>query len=196
MGDARSSATVSPGEARRRRLLWWSPLAIGGMVLVLCWLALAVALNGRANCLVEPGLRNVADHVAFQLHIWDESGVGSLVAIVIYAIVCVLPYALLSGCVWLAARGRTTLFLSVLAITGTAFVALFDALGFWAAYDDLQHGGFMCGFTFDLLPVGGLIAGACAAIAGSLAALLIEWRWRAVLSRRASRHANPRRAAS
>jgi hypothetical protein len=178
MADVRSLVTAAPGEARRRRLLWWFPLAIGGVVLVLCWLAMAVALNGRANCLVEPGLRNVADHVAFQLDIWDESGLGSLLAILIYAIVCVLPYALLSGCVRLAARGRTTLFLAVLAITGTAFMMLFDVLGFWAAYDDLSHSGFMCGFAFDLMPIGGLIAGACAATAGSLAALLIEWRWR------------------
>ncbi|HLJ20440.1 MAG TPA: hypothetical protein VKU84_09590 [Stellaceae bacterium] len=178
---AQSPAQSPPGVAGRRRSLCWLPLVSGGVVLVLCWTAMAVALvlNGGASCLPEPGFRAVADHVAFQLKIWDESGVGSAVALVIYATVCVLPYALLSGCVLLAARGRSTLFLAVLAISGIAFMALYDVLGFWAAYNDLSHGGFLCGFAFDLMPVGGLIAGACAATAGCLAALLIEWRWRA-----------------
>ena len=186
MADAKSQATVAPSDAGRRRLLCWLPLISGAAVLVLCGsgMALALVLNGGGNCFAQPGLRGVGDHVAFQLGIWDESGLGSAFALVIYAVVCVLPYALLSGCVRLPARGRTTLFMAVLAVIGTGFMALFDALGFWAAYDDLHHGSFMCGFTFDLLPIGGLIAGACAATAGSLAALLIEWRWHAVLSRR------------
>jgi len=162
-------------------VLCWLPLVSGAVVLALCWTVMAVALvlNGGANCLPEPGFRAVADHVAFQLKIWDESGLGSAAALVIYATVCMLPYALLSGCVRLAARGRSTLFLAVLAITGTVFMVLYDILGFWAAYNDLSHSGFLCGFAFDLMPVGGLVAGACAATAGSLAALLIEWRWRA-----------------
>jgi hypothetical protein len=181
MADIQSQAAAVPKDARRRRVLCWLPLATGSVVLALCWTAMAVALvlSDGANCLPEPGLRHVADHVAFQLHIWDESGLGSAIAIVIYATVCLLPYALLSGCVRLAARGRTTLFLAVLAITGALFMVLYDMLGFWAAYDDLSHSGFLCGFAFDLMPVGGLIAGACAATAGSFAALLIEWRWRA-----------------
>lgn len=162
-------------------MLWWLPLVSGAVVLMLCGIMLAVALmlSGGANCLPEPGFRALGDHVAFQLHIWDESGFGSDLALVLYAAVCMVPYALLSGCVRLAARGRTTLFLAVLAIIGTAFMALFDALGFWAAYDDLSHSGFLCGLAFDLMPIGGLIAGACAATAGSLVALLVEWRWRA-----------------
>jgi hypothetical protein len=69
-------------------------------------------------------------------------------------------------------------FVGALAIVGTAFVALYDALGFWAAYDDLSHGGMLCSMAFDLLPIAGLIAGACAATAGLLFALLIDWRWR------------------
>jgi hypothetical protein len=142
-------------------------------------MAIALALSGGANCLPEPGLRAVGDHVAFQLHIWDESGLGSAIALVIYAAVCMVPYALLSGCVRLAARGRTTLFLAIMALVGTVLVALYHALGFWVAYNDLSHSGFMCGFAFDLLPVGGLVVGACSATAASLAALVIERRWRA-----------------
>ena len=181
MAEAQNPTAAMPGEARRRRTLGWLPLMAGASVLVLCWIALAVALvlTGGANCLPEPGLRAVGDHVAFQLGIWDESGLGSALALVIYAAVCLVPYALLSGCVRLAARGRSMLFLAVLALVGTVFMALFDVLGFWAAYGDLSHSGFMCGIAFDLLPVGGLVAGACAATAGGLAALVIEWRWRA-----------------
>ncbi len=181
MAQARDPARKAPSDARRRRLLGWLPLIAGAVVLAFCGsgIALALALNGGANCFERPGLRGVGDHVAFQMHIWNQSGLGSALALVIYAVVCLLPYALLSGCVRLAARGRTTLLLVVLAFTGTAFVALFDALGFWTAYDDLQHGGLMCGLAFDLLPIGGLIAGACAATAGTLAGLLIDWRWHA-----------------
>jgi hypothetical protein len=142
-------------------------------------MAAAFIVNGRPTCLSGPGLMGVGDHLAFQMKIWDESGVGSALALVVYAAFCLAPYLLLSACVRLAARSRTTLFLGVLAIVGTTFVALFDALGFWAAYDDLSHGSFLCGMTFDLLPVGGLVAGACAATAGLLFALAIEWRWRA-----------------
>jgi len=141
-------------------------------------MAAAFMLTGRMACFSEPGLVGVGNHLAFQLKIWDESGLGSALALVLYAVFCLGPYLLLSGCVRLAARGRSTLFLGVLAIVGTIFVALFDVLGCWAAYDDLSHSGFLCGFAFDLLPVGGLVAGACAATAGLLFALLIEWRWR------------------
>ena len=180
MGEVQGPAVSVPNDAGRRRMLWWLPLVSGATVLAICWVTLGVALMlSGASCLPEPGLRAMGDHIAFQLHIWDESGFGSDLALVIYAVVCVLPYALLSGCVRLAARGRTTLFLAVLAIIGTVFVVFFDALGFWAAYDDLSHSNFLCGLAFDLMPIGGLIAGACAATAGSLVALLIEWRVRA-----------------
>ncbi len=141
-------------------------------------MAIALTING-GTCLPEPGLGGVGNHLAFQLGIWDESGLGATLALIIYAAACLAPFALLSGCVRLAARGRTTLFLAVLALVGMVFVALYDVLGFWAAYDDLHHGGFLCGFAFDLLPIGGLVAGGGAVIAGSLAALLIEWRARA-----------------
>ena len=181
MAEAQSPTSGKPGDARRRRILCWLPLMAGASVLVLCWIALAAALvlSGGANCLPEPGLRAVGDHVAFQLHLWEESGLGSALALAIYAIVCLIPYALLSGCVRLAARGRTTLFLAVQALVGTSLLALYDVLGFWAAYDDLSHSGFMCGIAFDLLPVGGLIVGAFSATAGSLAALVTEWHRRA-----------------
>lgn len=181
MADAQGPAAGVPSDAGRRQMFWWLPLVSGATVLVLCWVTLGVALmlTGSANCLPKPGLRAMGDHIAFQLHIWDESGLGSDLALVIYAVVCLLPYALLSGCVRLAARGRTTLFLAVLAITGTVFMVLFDVLGFSASYNDLSHSGFLCGFAFDLMPIGGLVAGACAATAGSLVALLIEWRVRA-----------------
>lgn len=181
MAEFQSPAAGLPSDAGRRRMLCRLPLVSGGVVLVLSWIALSVALmlSGGANCLPEPGLRAVGDHIAFQLNIWNESGLGSDLALVIYAVVCILPYAFLTGCVRLAARGRTTLFLAVLAITGTGTMVLFDAFGFWAAYDDLSHSGFLCGLALDLMPVGGLIAGACAATAGSLLALLVEWRWRA-----------------
>ena len=180
MVDAQPPSESMPGDARRRRLLCWLPLVAGGTVLVLCSIALALALvlSGGANCFPEPGLGAVGDHLAFQLDIWDQSGLGSALALVIYAIVCLLPYALLSGCVGLAAHGRTTLFLAVLALAGTVLMALYDVLGFWLAYDDLSHSGFFCGFAFDLVPVGGLVAGACIATGVSLAALLIEGRWR------------------
>jgi hypothetical protein len=179
MADAQSPATEALGTIGRRRVFCWLPLVTGAVVLVLCWIALAVALtvNG-GSCFPEPGLEGIGKHLAFQYYVWDASGFGSGLALFIYAAICLAPYALLSGCVRLAARGRTTLFLAVLAITGTIFMVLYDGLGFWAAYDDLHRGVFLCGFAFDLLPAGGVVAGACAATAGSLAALLIEWRWR------------------
>ncbi|HKX06951.1 MAG TPA: hypothetical protein VJN67_02100 [Stellaceae bacterium] len=178
MAEGQGPAAGMPSGAGRRRMLVWLPLVSGAIVLAICWVTLGIALMlSGASCLPAPGLRAMGDQIAFQLKIWDETGLGSDLALVIYAVVCVLPYALLSGCVRLAARGRTTLFLAVLAITGTVFVALFDALGFWAAYDDLSHSSMLCGLAFDLVPVGGLIAGACAATAGSLVALVIEWRW-------------------
>ena len=180
MAEVRGLAANVESDAGRRRVLVWLPLVSGAIVLAICWITLGVALMlSGATCLPKPGLRGMGDELAFQLRIWDESGFGSDLALVIYAVVCLLPYALLTGCVRLAARGRTTLFLAVLAIVGAAFMALFDALGFWAAYDDLSHSSFLCGFAFDLVPIGGLIAGACAATAGSLIALLMDWRVRA-----------------
>ncbi|HKF73315.1 MAG TPA: hypothetical protein VKB68_16295 [Stellaceae bacterium] len=181
MSDAGDPAEGWQADVHARRIFSWLPLVSGAVVLVVCWsaMAAALALSRVPTCLSGAGLSGVADHVAFQLKIWDESGLGSTLALVIYAAVCLVPYMLLSGCVRLAARSRAPLFLGVVAIVGTAFVALYDALGFWAAYDDLRHGGFLCGFAFDLVPVGGVVAGACAATAGVLFALLIEWRWRA-----------------
>jgi hypothetical protein len=160
-------------------MLWWLPLVSGAVLLLLCSVALVAALGiSDRTCLPQPGLRGLGDHAAFQLGIWNASGLGSALALVLYAVVCLMPYALVSGCVRLAARGRTTLFLAVHAIVGTVFIALYDAFGFWAAYDDFSHSSFLCGIAFDLLPIGGLIAGACAATAGSLIALLIQWRAR------------------
>lgn len=180
MAELQGPAASVESDAGRRRMLWWLPLVSGAVVLLLCCIALMVALGiDERTCLPQPGLRGLGDHTAFELGVWEPSGLGSALALVLYAVVCLVPYALVSGCVRLAARGRTTLFLAVLAIIGTVFMALFDAFGFWAAYDDFSHSSFLCGIAFDLLPVGGLIAGACAATAGSLVALLIERRWRA-----------------
>lgn len=182
MSGAEGPADEGAGEARRRRLLCWLPLAAGAVVLALCWVAMAVmvTLSGGTTCFFgEPGLGAVGNELAHQIGIWDETGLGAALALVIYAAVSLAPFLLLSGCVRLAARSRTTLFLAMLAIIGTVFVALYDAFGFWAAYGDLQHGGFLCSMAFELVPIGGLIAGACAATVGSLAALVIEWRRRA-----------------
>ncbi|GEM_PF-3012014 len=171
-------AKGAPGDARWRRVYCWLPLVSGIVVLMFCWSALAAALmvNGGTTCFSSPGLAGVGDHLAFQLHIWDEPGLGAALALAIYAGISLVPFLLLSGCVRLAARGRTTLFLAVLAIVGTVFMALYDAFGFWAAYDDLLHSSFLCGFAFDLVPVGGLVAGAGAVTIGSLSALVAEWR--------------------
>lgn len=186
MADAEALSAGAPPDKRRRRFLCWLPILAGVVVLGLCWTAVAVLImvSGSACFLGEVGLAPVARSLAFQFGTWDESGLGTVLACLIYAGVSLAPFLLLSGCARLAARGRTTLFLSVLTLTGTAFVALYDALGYWAAAFDIAHGGMLCDMAFHLVPFGGLIAGACAAIAGSLAALLIEWRWRAVLSRR------------
>jgi hypothetical protein len=150
-------------------------------VLALCWIAMAVmvVVTGTRCFFGEPGLGAVGESLAHQLGIWDESGLGAAVALIIYAGVSLAPFLLLGGCVRLAARSRTTLFLAVLALTGTVFVALYDILGFWAASADIAHSGFLCDLAFDLVPIGGLVAGACAVIVGSLAALVIEWRQRA-----------------
>jgi hypothetical protein len=175
-------AEKGQGDARRRRVLCWLPLVTGAGVLSLCWIAMAamLALNGGTTCFFgEPGLGAVGNQLAHEIGIWDDSGLGAALALAIYAGVSLAPFLLLTGCVRLAARSRTTLFLAVLGIIGTAFVALFDSLGFWAAYIDLEHGGFLCSLAFELVPIGGLVAGACAVAVGSLAALLIEWRRRA-----------------
>ena len=168
-------------EEGRRRMLCWLPLASGAAVLSICWISMAAMLdlNGGATCFSgEPGLGAVGDELAQQLGIWDETGFGAALGLLIYAGVSLVPFLLLSGCVRLAARGRTTLFLAVLAILGTAFISVYDALGSWAAYADLAHGGFLCSLAFELVPIGGTVAGACAVIVGSLAALAIEWRRR------------------
>jgi len=181
MGGAKYSADGAEGEGRRRRGLCWLPTIAGAIVLSICWITVAVLIvaTGSACFLGELGLAPVAKSLAFQFGIWDESGLGTVLACLIYVGVSLAPFLLLSGCVRLAARGRTTLFLAVLAFTGTGFVALYDVLGFWAAGVDIAHGGFLCDMAFHLLPFGGLIAGACAVTVGSLAALAVEWHRRA-----------------
>ena len=180
MSGAEEPAGGAGGEATRRRRLCWLPTVTGAIVLAMCWIAIAllIVVGGSACFLGELGLAPVARSLAFQFGIWDESGLGTVLACFIYAGVSLAPFLLLSGCVRLAARGRTTLFLSVLALTGTVFVALYDILGFWAAAVDIAHGGFLCDLAFHLVPFGGLIAGACAVTVGSLAALIVEWRRR------------------
>src|SRR5215813_1959890 len=123
MAGAQHPAAGAPSDAARRRMLSWLPLVSGGVVLLLCGIALVVALgiNDR-TCLPQPGLRGLGEHTAFELGIWNASGLGSALALVLYAVVCLIPYALVSGCVRLAARGRTTLFLTVLAVVGTVFI--------------------------------------------------------------------------
>jgi len=153
----------------------------GAIILSLCGIATAVmvVVTGTTCFFGEPGLAGVGKSLAHQIGIWDEFGLGAMLALLVYAGVSLTPFLLLSGCVRLAARSRTTLFLAVLAITGTLFVALYDILGFWAAAVDIAHGGFLCEMAFDLVPIGGLVAGACAVTVGSLAALVFEWRRRA-----------------
>ena len=164
------------GEATRRRRLCWLPTVTGAIVLSMCWIAIAVLIvvGGSACFLGELGLLPVAKSLAFQFGIWDESGLGTVLACLIYAGVSMAPFLLLSGGVRLAARSQSTRFLAVLALTGTGFVALYDILGFAAAALDIAHGGFLCDMAFHLVPFGGLVAGACAATVGSLAALVTE----------------------
>jgi len=160
----------------------WLPLAAGAGVLSIIWIAMAamLALHGSTACFFgEPGLRAVGDQLAHDIGIWDETGLGAALGLITYAGVSLLPFLLLSGCVRLAGRGRTTRFLAVLAIVGTAVVSAYDVLGLWAAYIDLAHGDFLCSLAFELVPIGGVVAGACAVTVGSLAALAIEWRRRA-----------------
>jgi hypothetical protein len=175
-----SSPDDVQGEAMRRRMFWF-PLVAGAALLSIIWTAMAamLALNGGMPCFGEPGLRGVGNQLAHEMGIWDETGPGAALGLLTYVGVSLLPFLLVSGCVRLAARRRTTCFLAVLAIVGTAFVTVYDVLGFWAAYVDLAQGGFLCSLAFELVPIGGVIAGACAVIVGSLAALVIEWRWRA-----------------
>jgi hypothetical protein len=186
MNGVEDMAAGAHAETMRRRLCWLPTLA-GAVVLSGCWVAVAVLIvvSGSACFLGELGLEPVARSLAFQFGTWDESGFGTVLACLIYAGLSLAPFLLLSGCVGLAARARTTLFLAVLALTGTVFVALYDLLGYWAAAFDIAHGGMFCDMAFHLVPFGGLIAGACAATVGSLAALLIEWRRRARSSSRA-----------
>ena len=181
MSGAEEPVERTGGDVTRRRQLCWLPTVTGAIVLSMCWIAIAllIVVSGSACFLGELGLAPVARSLAFQFGTWDESGLGTVLACLIYLGLSLAPFLLLSGCVRLAARGRTTLFLAVLALTGTVFVALYDILGFWAAAVDIRQGGMLCDMAFHLVPFGGLIAGACAATAGSLAALLIEWRWRA-----------------
>lgn len=172
-----NTAAYPADDAQRRRIFRWLPLASGAAVLSICWMAMAVmlTLNGGTTCFFgEPGLVALGDELAHELGIWDETGLGAVLGLLTYAGVSLLPFLLLSGCVRLAARGRTTLFLAVLATIGTGFVSVYDVLGFWAAYLDLAHGGFLCGLAFELVPIGGVFAGACAVTVGSLAALVIE----------------------
>ncbi len=177
MSVAEEPAEGAHAETKRRRRLCWLPLGAGAVVLSICWIAIAVLIvaSGSACFLGELGLAPVARSLAFQFGIWDESGLGTVLACLIYAGVSLAPFLLLSGCVRLAARSRTTLFLAVLALTGTVFVALYDILGFAAAGFDIAHGGFLCHMAFHLVPIGGLVAGACAVTVGSLAALAVEW---------------------
>jgi hypothetical protein len=137
-------------------------------------MAVMLALNDGTPCFGEPGLGAVGDELAHELGIWDGTGLGAALGLLTYLGLSLLPFLLLGGCVRLAARGRTTLFLAVLALIGTAFVSLYDVVGFWAAYVDLAHGGFLCSLAFELVPIGGVIAGACAVTVGSLAALVVE----------------------
>jgi hypothetical protein len=177
MSEPGDATGYAPGEAGRRTLLCWLPLAVGAVVLSLCWIAMAVllTLNGGTTCFMGGmGLGSVGNALAHDLGFWDDSGLGAAIALLIYAAVSLAPFLMLSGCVRLAARGRTTLFLVVLAGVGTAFVSLYDVLGFSAAYADLAQGGFLCGLAFELVPIGGVIAGACAVVVGSLAALAAE----------------------
>lgn len=142
-------------------------------------MAATLALNGHTACFGGPGLVAVGDELAHDMGIWDETGVGAALGLVTYVGVSLVPFLLLSGCVRLAARGRTTLFLAVLAILGAAFISSYEILGFWAAYIDLAQGGFLCSLAFELVPVGGVVAGACAVTLGSVVALAIEWHRRA-----------------
>jgi hypothetical protein len=171
-----SGAGYPAEDAQRRRIFCWLPLASGAAVLSICWMAMAVllALNDSTPCFGGPGLGAVGDELAHELGIWDETGLGASLGLLTYLGMSLVPFLLLSGCVRHAARGRTTLFLAVLAVIGTAFVSLYDIVGFWAAYVDLAHGGFLCSLAFELVPIGGVVAGACAVIVGSLAALLVE----------------------
>ena len=150
-------------------------------MLSVIWTAMAamLALNGGTPCFGEPGLGGVGNQLARDMGIWGDTGPGATLGLLTYVGVSLIPFLLLSGCVRLASRGRTTRFLAVLAIAGTMFVSLYDVLGFRAAYVDLAQGGLLCRLAFELVPIGGVIAGACTVIVGSLAALVIEWRWRA-----------------
>ena len=169
MSEARSGE-----EQRRRTMLCWLPLASGAVVLLLCWLALELALSATgAACLGGFGLETVGDSLA------RDIPVGPVLALLVYVGVSLAPFLLLSGCTRLAARSRTTRFLAVQAVTGTTLVSLYDVLGYVAAYSDLHDGGFLCDLAFELVPIGGLVAGACAIVVGSLAAIVVEWRRRA-----------------
>jgi hypothetical protein len=184
MAKAMSGFGSSPddvqGEAMLRRM-FWLPLVAGAALLSIIWTAMAamLALNGGTPCFGEPGLRGVGNQLAHEMGIWGDTGPGATLGLLTYLGVSLIPFLLLSGCARLAGRGRTTRFLAVLAIVGTVFVSAYDVLGFWAAYVDLAQGGFLCSLAFELVPIGGVIAGACAVIVGSLVALVIEWLWRA-----------------
>jgi len=181
MSEAGYPAYYSADKIARRRMLCWLPLVTGAAVLSLCWIAIAVMLTvtGSTCFFGEPGLGAVGNALAHELGMWDDAGLGAALASLIYAALSLAPFLLLSGCVHLAGRNRTTLFPTVLSITGTTFVALYDILGFWAASVDIQRGSFLCSLAFELVPIGGVVAGACAVTFGSLAALVVEWRRRA-----------------
>lgn len=160
-------------EARRRRLFRRLPVVEGAGALLLIWLALSVAVRSNdGSCLGGMSLQAVGDALSYDLPFVGDRAFSSTLALLTYAGVSFIPFLLLWGCVLLTARAGSTRFLAVQAITGVALISIYYALGYAAAYPDLVHGGMLCDLLFDLVPLGGIVAGAGAVVVGSLTALV------------------------
>jgi hypothetical protein len=160
-------------DARRRRLFRRLPVVAGAGALVLIWFALSVAVSSNdGSCLGGMSLQAVGDALSYDLPFVGDHAFAGTLALLAYAGVSFIPFLLLWGCVLLTARASSTRFLAVQAITGVALISIYYALGYAAAYPDLVHGGMLCDLLFDLVPLGGVVAGAGAIVVGSLTALV------------------------
>jgi hypothetical protein len=177
MSDPVSPRRPEVYDAKRRRLFRRLPVVAGAGALMLIWLALSVAVrSSNGSCLGGMSLQAVGDALSYDLPFVGDHAFSSALALLTYASVSFIPFLLLWGCVLLTARPSSTRFLAVQAIIGVALISIYYALGYAAAYPDLVHGGLLCDLLFDLVPLGGVVAGAGAVVIGSLTALLFARR--------------------
>lgn len=172
------SALPANGKAMfRRRFFCRLPLGAGALVLLACWSLLMLSLRGvRGSCFSTWSNDPVTGTARALVHDFNLYGVpgGSVLALWIYAGVSYIPFVLLWACLLLVQRSRTDRFLITLSIMGTLLLAFYYAAGFAVARADLTHDYMLCGMTFDLVPIAGVIIGGGIIIVSALVALLVE----------------------